>query len=108
VPVDRLRRLRAPAGLDIGARTPQEIAVSILAEIIQHSRGDKSLPAETEARASSAIPTEVRDPICGMRVEIATAQYRSEVWGGAVYFCCRRCQETFDRDPERHRASIGA
>jgi len=82
--------------------------VSILAEIIQHHHSDKDGPVETEARPGCVVATEARDPICGMRVDLATAQYRSEAWGRAVYFCCRRCQETFDRDPERHRATIGA
>jgi len=36
---DRLARLRAPAGLDLGAITPDEIAVAILAEIIAVRRG---------------------------------------------------------------------
>jgi len=82
--------------------------VSILAEIIQHHRSEKGIRAHPEARPDAEVQTGARDPICGMRVDIATAQYHSEAWGRTVYFCCRRCQETFDRDPERHRAAIGA
>jgi xanthine dehydrogenase accessory factor len=89
VPPERLGALKAPAGLDIGAETPAEIAVSILAEIIQHGRADKPAAA---APAADAI-----DPICGMTVDIATARYRSESTAGPVYFCCRQCQDTFER-----------
>lgn len=39
VPEDRLSRVHAPIGLEIQAETPQEIAVSIIAEIIKHYRG---------------------------------------------------------------------
>ena len=45
VPPDRLGRFKAPAGLDLGAVTPAEIAISILAEIVQHHRGDKGAEA---------------------------------------------------------------
>ena len=45
---------------------------------------------------------EARDPICGMRVEMATARYRSEVSGQVAYFCCLHCKETFDTDPRKH------
>jgi xanthine dehydrogenase accessory factor len=34
-----LRRVHAPAGLDIGSATPQEIALSILAELVRERRG---------------------------------------------------------------------
>jgi xanthine dehydrogenase accessory factor len=89
---ERLGALNAPAGMDIGAVSPDEIAVSILAEIIQHRRSAK--PPADEPRT----PTEAIDPICGMTVEIATAEHRSETAGGMVYFCCRHCKTSFDRN----------
>jgi xanthine dehydrogenase accessory factor len=39
VAAERLARLKAPAGLDLGAITPDEIAISILAEIVAVRRG---------------------------------------------------------------------
>jgi xanthine dehydrogenase accessory factor len=90
---DVLARLKAPAGLDLGAVTPEEIAVSIIAEIVQLRRS--TAPAVSGVAPAAA---EARDPICGMTVEIATAVHRSEVGSETVYFCCRHCKETFDRN----------
>lgn len=42
MPVERLQRLHAPIGIDIGAETPAEIAVSIVAEIIKIRRGGRA------------------------------------------------------------------
>src|SRR5271169_5248144 len=42
VAAERLRKLKAPAGLDLGAITPDEIAISILAEIVAVRRGKDS------------------------------------------------------------------
>jgi len=105
-PPEHLGRLKAPAGLDIGAVTPEEIAVSILAEIIQHRRGQKLGGAEPESPATVAVRIESRDPICGMTVDRVTAKYRSELSERTVYFCCRHCKEMFDQDPERYRAAL--
>jgi xanthine dehydrogenase accessory factor len=106
---EQVARVKAPAGLDIGAVTPEEIAVSVLAEIVQHRRSEKPVapvaPRDAVAgirvatgavRPAPAEAQEAVDPICGMLVEIATARYRSESAGEVVYFCCRQCKETFD------------
>ena len=105
VPADQLSRVKAPAGLDIGAVTPEEIAVSILAEIIQVSRSRKVEWKPAEAAAEEIGGIEARDPVCGMSVNIASAKYRSERFGKNFYFCCHRCQQTFDQDPQRYVAS---
>jgi xanthine dehydrogenase accessory factor len=107
VPPDRLDRLKAPAGLDIGAVAPEEIAVSILAQIIQHHRSEKATCAEPEIRSVSAATTEARDPICGMLVDVATAKHSSAASGRLVHFCCAQCKETFDRNPKRYLAGAG-
>lgn len=100
VPAEQLGRLKAPAGLDIGAITPQEIAASILAEIIQVSRGQKV--EWKEAIPEGIGETEAKDPVCGMPVKITSAQYRSEASGTSFYFCCLRCKQAFDQAPERY------
>jgi len=101
VPEERLGRLKVPAGLDVGAVTPAEIAASILAEIVQVSRA-RAAAAAPEGAAQPRVDAEARDPVCGMTVDVASAQYRSEVAGQAFYFCCERCKRRFDHDPARY------
>jgi xanthine dehydrogenase accessory factor len=104
VPAERLERLKAPAGIDIGAVTPEEIAVSILAEIIQarhHRRAEPAMPL-----AEAQVAAEAMDPICGMTVEVATARHQSDWAGRSVYFCCGRCKDIFDADPARYAAAL--
>ena len=48
VPVERVREVRAPVGLDIHARTPQEIAVSIISEILMFRLGGTGAPMKLE------------------------------------------------------------
>lgn len=102
VSAERLGRLKAPAGLDIGAVAPEEIAVSVLAEIIQVSRSQKIEWKPAEAGSEAIGQTQARDPVCGMLVEITSAKYLSEASGGSFYFCCPRCKQAFDLTPERY------
>jgi xanthine dehydrogenase accessory factor len=104
IPEDRLRRLKAPAGLDLGAVTPEEIAVSILAEIVAYRRRAQP-PALKGSVLPMAAPPTARDPVCGMTVTIATARHRSEGPAGPVYFCCGGCKQRYDRDPGRFAAA---
>jgi len=46
--------------------------------------------------------SEAVDPVCGMAVKVATAQYRSEVGERTVYFCCGGCKTKFDAAPDRY------
>jgi P-type Cu+ transporter len=46
--------------------------------------------------------TAVKDPVCGMDVEIATAAGRAEHQGQTYYFCGSKCKEKFDLSPERY------
>src|SRR5262245_27289676 len=102
IPDARLRRLKAPAGLDLGAVTPEEIAVSILAESVARRRRPDPAGSAAPPRRATSAPAEARDPVCGMTVTIATARYRSESPTGPVYFCCAGCQARFVREPSRY------
>lgn len=93
-----LKRIRAPAGLDLGAVTQEEIALSVMAEIMQERR---------RAMAAQALPPEpasawARDPVCGMEVEIALARYSLDWEGQRLYFCCPSCRQAFIADPSRY------
>ena len=50
IPADRIRELRAPIGLDIGARTPEEIAVSIMSEVLMFRLGGDGSVMKLEER----------------------------------------------------------
>lgn len=50
IPSDKFDRVYAPVGLDIGARTPAEIAVCIMAEIINVMRKGRSVPMSQQLR----------------------------------------------------------
>ena len=99
--VDASQRSRvfSPAGLDLGARTPGEIAVSILAQLIAE-RAKGRHPAPVHSAPETAI-----DPVCGMTVAAVESTLHLEHGGATIYFCSRGCYEAFRKDPERYDAS---
>src|SRR5271168_2906333 len=103
VSAERLKQVRAPAGMNIGASSPEEIAVSILAQIVQLSR---SQTTKQEKPAIAPVEQhEAKDPVCGMTVNVGAAKHRSEYDGKAFYFCCAGCKQKFDRQPDLFAAA---
>lgn len=100
---DQLARLKYPAGLDLGAVAPEEIALSIMAEIMQIRRS-RPVPvaAVEESQEAATGPQEAIDPVCHMTVEIATARYTSVYNGETYYFCAAGCKKSFEKEPEKY------
>jgi xanthine dehydrogenase accessory factor len=128
VPADQLARVTVPAGLDLGSTAHQEIAVSILAELVQlRAAGKLAGPAGAGAGAGAArsaanwpaargpsasgqaargpsasgpgLAAETTDPVCGMTVTAGPDGMPLEHDGVTYYFCCAGCRQAFSRDP---------
>ena len=84
--------IRCPAGLDIRATMPAEIALSILAEITVLRRSAAGHPS------AEAEPAVVVDPVCGMPVDLATATHTLLLDGVTYGFCCPMCKRAFARE----------
>lgn len=96
---DQLEKIKTPAGLDINAKTPEEVAISILAQIIQHKRtaADKSKDEEKQLTEDLYI-----NPVCNIPVQKSSAKHILEHNGEKVYFCCDGCKEKFEAEPEKY------
>ncbi len=109
---DDLTPLKAPAGLDIQAQHADEIALSIMAEIVQLRRSKPvsldwdALIAEMLTEKQPISQEEVAsgiaiDPVCGMEVEIEKAKAYYAYEDTTYYFCCNGCKLTFSKNPEQ-------
>ena len=111
---ERIAALRAPAGMDLGAETAEEVAISILAELVQVRRGTASFVASPgPATLAGLTPAEIAmaplapavddivllDPVCGMTVDRAHARHLAEHDGIVYAFCSIGCRTSFIREP---------
>jgi len=116
---DRIAALRAPAGLDLGAETAEEIALSILAELVQVRRGRADFvaspgPATTAGVLPESISLEpvvddivLVDPVCGMTVDRAHVRHLAEHDGVVYAFCSIGCRTRFIKEPAVFLAAPG-
>ncbi len=102
-----LSRVHAPAGLDLGPVSHEEIAVAILAELVQvkaagglKATGKAAPPPEVEAAVGAGGDVEAIDPVCGMTVRVAGARHTLEHEGRTYYFCCAGCRTSFETSHE--------
>jgi xanthine dehydrogenase accessory factor len=95
---DQIARIDSPAGLDIGARSAAEIAVSILASVVMVRRGrsDEELGLGA-SRDEVPEPLIVVDPICGMTVVVVPGTPSAQSDSDTAYFCCEGCKEAYER-----------
>jgi xanthine dehydrogenase accessory factor len=97
---DELRsRVHSPAGLDIGARTAAEIALSVLTELVAERR-----LAERRQPAPHA-PASAVDPVCGMTVAAVDSSPHAVVDGTTTWFCCAACRTAFLAEPARYASA---
>jgi len=89
---DERARVRTPVGLELGAETPEEIAVSVLAEVVRAIRVDGLQPA---AGVVAPAPIQGFDPVCGMTVVVGPDTPHLAVDGVDHWFCATGCRDAY-------------
>jgi xanthine dehydrogenase accessory factor len=96
---DQLEKIKTPAGLKINAKLPEEVAVSILAEIISTLRDSKK---ELGAESKLNLDEYFINPVCNVPIQKSTAKHIIPYKGIDYYFCCDGCKVSFNLEPEKY------
>ncbi len=83
-------------------KLPEEVAISILAEIIQFIRKEEPEQKQGGQSAASINDNIFVNPVCGIPVEKSTAKHVIEYKGESYYFCCDGCKVSFEKEPEKY------
>jgi len=102
---DALEAVDSPAGIDIGAVDPEEIALSVMAGIVRHRR-EKSPEVESSGEEPSG-PEPAIDPVCGMEVVPVDSTPSAGHEGVTYHFCCGGCRDRFAADPASYVEPAG-
>ncbi len=94
IPDDQLARVECPAGIDIGAKMPAEVALTILARLIQ-TRHSGAYTPPLRSPSSEPPPSFAVDPICGMTVTMAPGTPHLEHDGETTWFCREACKTEY-------------
>lgn len=89
-----------PVGIDIAASTPEEIALSIMSEVVRARRtAPPRAPAAREPPPSRS-PAVAIDPVCHMEVPTTSPLHAAHA-GTTYYFCSDSCRRKFSRSPTK-------
>jgi len=95
----QIDKVNLPAGLDLGRTTHREMAVSILAQLVQLRAAGSLTQKSTPNLLQLAAPTEVIDLVCKMTVAAEKSNRPFDYEGTTYYFCAPGCRTAFEKDP---------
>jgi xanthine dehydrogenase accessory factor len=98
ITAEQRARVFSPAGLNIGASSPSEIALSILAQLVSERAAGRSA---AEAAPVAALTLAI-DPVCGMEVAAVDESLHTDIGGVTIYFCSEGCRSAFLADSGRY------
>ncbi|WP_135821686.1 XdhC family protein [Halostella litorea] len=119
-----------PAGVNIEARTPAELAAGLLAEVVDVRAGvsggaavgsaadgaettdDETADSDADAAADDGDDAggsePAVDPVCGMTVDPDDAAASVEHGGRTYHFCCHGCADSFESEPSAYVEEVNA